>query len=93
MEVDCPLPNPKSNDNGSMRIDNDCNGTCSNHLPTNILAQTDAMNSGNSCTTSQDRNKAALDDFFAIYKGSAKYTDSDFGPNNNALYWGDMGQG
>ena len=47
---------------------------------------------GHTCLTSQERNKADLDDFYAIYRGSATYSDSDFKPDSDALYWADMGE-
>ena len=45
------------------------------------------------CTTAQDRNKAALDDFYALYAGGELYSDPSFGPDVDTLYWGDLGEG
>ena len=57
-----------------------------------MLAQTE-KSSGHTCHSSQDRNKAPLDDFFSIYNGSSMYTDADFAPDNDAIFWADMGEG
>ena len=48
---------------------------------------------GHNCMTSQDRNKAELDDFWSIYRGTEKFSDDDFGHDNSALFWDDMGEG
>jgi len=56
-----------------------------------MLAQT-AASEGHTCHSAQDRNKAALPDFFSIYNGTEMYTDPDFKADNDSLYWADMGE-
>jgi len=56
-----------------------------------ILAQTQTVNFN--CQTSQDRNKAELDDFWTIYRGTNMWTDEVFGHGNDALFWSSMGEG
>ena len=45
------------------------------------------------CQTSQDRNKAELDDFWTIYRGTNMWTDEVFGHGDEALFWSSMGEG
>lgn len=51
-----------------------------------------AANGGHTCSTSQDRNKAELPDFWSLYNGSSMYSDPDFMPDNDSLYWADLGE-
>jgi hypothetical protein len=60
------------------------------HGPTLLAQQT---SSSFNCRTSQDRNKAALDDFWSIYRGPNMWTDEVFGHGNDALFWPTMGEG
>ena len=53
------------------------------------LAQTQSSN--HDCMYTQNRNKAAVDDFHTIVAGSADYNDDNFTPDNSSLYWSDMG--
>ena len=52
------------------------------------LAQLDTP----TCTSTADRNKADLPKFYNIIDGSEKYTDTEFGHDNNALYWSDLSE-
>ena len=54
------------------------------------LAQTQSSN--HDCMYTQNRNKAAVDDFHTIVAGTADYNDDDFTPDNSSLYWSDMGE-
>ena len=54
------------------------------------LAQTQSSN--HDCMYTQNRNKAAVDDFHTIVAGSAEYNDDDFTPDASSLYWSDMGE-
>ena len=33
-----------------------------------------------------------MQDFYKIYRGSKRYSDPDFKPDSDALYWADMGE-
>lgn len=95
-EVDvCPVPNAsrngqhgKSGKHGLAQIETDG----AKKSPLN-LAQIDAELVSHTCHTAQDRNKAALDDFYSIYNGSSMYSDDDFKPDSDSLYWGDFSEG
>ena len=56
------------------------------------LAQTFAQNDNLTCTTSQDRNKAPLDDFYSIYEGVTPYKDDDFTNDSTSLSWESLGE-
>ena len=56
------------------------------------LAQTDVQSTTHNCTFAHARNKADLDDFNTLMTASSKFTDQDFTHDNDALYWGDMGE-
>ena len=42
-----------------------------------------------SCHFTAQRNKEAVDDFFGLYSGSSQYTDDDFTPGHDSLFWAD----
>lgn len=44
------------------------------------------------CSYAQDRNKNKLVDFETILNGPDKFTDAEFYPDTDALYWADMGE-
>jgi len=37
--------------------------------------------------TTQERNKAELEDFWPIFNGDKMYEDADFSPVDSSLYW------
>ena len=44
------------------------------------------------CQFGENRNKAALDDFWGILGSNTTYNDSDFTPDNTSLVWSDLGE-
>jgi len=44
------------------------------------------------CQYGENRNKAALDDFWGILGSNTTYNDSDFTPDNTSLEWTDLGE-
>ena len=57
-----------------------------------LFAQTalDAASKTHTCLTTANRNKAKLDDFYALLKGSTPYSDDDFSADMSAVYWKDI---
>ena len=47
---------------------------------------------GHTCLSTAKRGKEAVDDFWKILKGTAKYTDDDFTTDMSSLFWSDMGE-
>ena len=47
---------------------------------------------GHTCLSSAKRGKEAVDDFWTLLKGTAKYTDDDFTADASSVYWAEMGE-
>ena len=57
------------------------------------LAQTFAKLDNQTCTSTPERNKATLDDFYGLLDSGAQYSDGDFTPDESSLYWTGMSEG
>ena len=57
-----------------------------------LFAQTalESATKTHTCLTTANRNKAKLDDFYALLKGTTPYADADFTADQNAVYWKDI---
>ena len=57
-----------------------------------LFAQTalDAASKTHTCFTTANRNKAKLDDFYALLKSKKAYSDDDFTPDTSQAYWADI---
>lgn len=69
------------------------NGNGKGNQSRNLLAQTFAQSENHTCTFTQDRNKADVDDFYTLVAATQKYTDDDFTADNSSLFWEDRGEG
>lgn len=56
------------------------------------LAETDSELVPHNCIFSQNRSKTPSDPFYSVYNGTTMYTDKDFMPDQDSLFWGDMGE-
>ena len=59
---------------------------------TYCLAGTDTELVPLNCHFSQNRNKTPSDSFYSVYIETTMYTDKDFMPNKDSLFWGDIGE-
>ena len=57
-----------------------------------LFAQTalESATKTHTCLTTANRNKAKLDDFYALLKGTTPFADDDFTPDQSSVYWKDI---
>ena len=67
------------------------------YMAEKILAQTKARASAgaqgsHTCQSLHDLRTADVEDFWSLKNGTSKWTDPVFGPNEESLYWADLGE-